>query len=638
MRVDSRRVAVLVGVFLTAVLAFASAILGQTKPRDAKPKGKSRLAVLDFKLMGAVPEKTAGQIIADLLMVRLNDRYEVYERSQLQKLLSEHKLRMTDLVDHDGLAANFGKLKGIRYLVLGSIAKLGDNYIVTARTVDCQTGKVGERAGVECRALNDLPKQVNLLLAKMDLLKASEAAPARRPGERRRAPRRTGPVPFLLRLEPRGAKALIDGKPVKSPDGGLSVRVRLEPGPHVVRASSPGHVPAERVVEVSERPLRGLVRLAKGTKVTDIETRPSARRPAERLSGRIAKETDRWLWLRLHRPGAKQAVTRLVPKALIASRTTRLVPAGRQPSVIFIGQDKPRAGSLWLPFHDRQFCSAIQANVGDRPLQLGAVAKRMKEQFGKVVGRADSLVAWRMPGGDVGVFAKDRNLTILSPNEIWEPKQLETLRTELSAALSALSAVIGGVSDREIKEKAFFDHTLWATRGNLVFRIHVDRRGLSQDWTLRAPECKPARCYAVVEGSRRRRAETCLGLDGASVSSRQALRATSVTAERGRKQRPPEPGNRTASRTGRGRRSKSRGRASSRSSRPAAADSDIISGDVTAKLWYGNLPLSVRTDGGRCALDIVLKEPISERFSVQGADSHVVRYSTNKKIDDLRFP
>ena len=592
MRVDSRRVAVLGGVALAALLALAPAVLGQPKPADGKPKGKARLAVLDFKLLGAVPEKTAGQIIADLLMVRLNDRYDVYERSQLQKLLSEHKLKMTDLVDRDDLAATFGKLKGLRFLVLGSIAKLGDNYIVTARSVDCETGKVGERAGVHCRSLNDLPDRVNTLLAKMGLLKASEAAPKLpplRPERPSKAPTLARPshVDFLLRLDPQGAKVAIDGQPVKSRDDGRSVRVRLEPGPHVVRVSKTGYVPAERVVEVPERPLRGLVRLAKGTEIVEIETRPHRRRKAEKLTGKVSKETDGWLWLRLHAPGAKRITTRLVPKNLIAGRTTRLVPEGRERSAIFVGQSKPRPGSLWLAFHDRQFCSAIRTNIGQRRFQLGAVAQRMKEQFGKVLAESDSLVAWQMPGGDVGVFAKDRNLTILSPTEIWEPKQVEKQRTELSAALGALAPIVGGISEQEIRQRCVLDNSIWGTQEGLVHRLRMDLHSRSYSWVLRVPACKPACGYALLEDAYGGwpRHTTWLSLGGQKREHNGAIRA------------------------------------------------DEIGG-----LKYGDIPFALGTDVGRCALEVVFKEPPAERFFVQGKDNHVIKYWTNKKISDLRFP
>ncbi len=145
---------------------------GRSAP-PAVPVGKKvALAVVDFELRGKlrVSEPDAGRTISSLILSRIEPvRFEIYERGQLLALLEEQKLQMSELADNTDKAIRFGKIKGIRLIVVGSVDQLGQTFFITARLVDCETGLVGVKADAMANDLNLLGPAIDELLAKMGL-------------------------------------------------------------------------------------------------------------------------------------------------------------------------------------------------------------------------------------------------------------------------------------------------------------------------------------------------------------------------------------------------------------------------------------------------------------------------------------
>lgn len=144
----------------------------QADRKAGTPSGKRRLAVIPFKLMGPISEhdKDAGKIIANLLLSEIDsDQFELYERSRLKDLLNEQKLAYSDLLERNSLAVRFGKLAGIRYLVLGSLRRLGFEFHLSARVVDCQSGPIGARGWVSFQLLSHAPQKVPELVNLLSL-------------------------------------------------------------------------------------------------------------------------------------------------------------------------------------------------------------------------------------------------------------------------------------------------------------------------------------------------------------------------------------------------------------------------------------------------------------------------------------
>jgi hypothetical protein len=150
---------------------------GPPPQTDMFPMGASGkkvgLAVLDFDLRGRLKqtEPDAGRTISSLVLSRIDpNRFELYERSQILQLLQEQKLQMSDIMNDTDKAIQFGKLKGIRYIILGSVDQLGETYFITARIVDCETGRVGLKADATTNLLDHLGPSVDQLLGNMGLV------------------------------------------------------------------------------------------------------------------------------------------------------------------------------------------------------------------------------------------------------------------------------------------------------------------------------------------------------------------------------------------------------------------------------------------------------------------------------------
>ena len=139
-----------------------------TGPRLKVPK--KSIAVMTFKILGKLPSgsENAGELLSEAMVSEIDsERFEIYERSQLNMLLKEKGFQESVLVDDPGNAAAFGKMAGVQYVVLGSLGKLGTQYHLSSRLVDCQSGKVKDRGSVTFQFIDDwvdkIPELVNLL-------------------------------------------------------------------------------------------------------------------------------------------------------------------------------------------------------------------------------------------------------------------------------------------------------------------------------------------------------------------------------------------------------------------------------------------------------------------------------------------
>ncbi len=125
---------------------------GQTTKPDEKPK----VAVIDFVVKGDVGIKDAGEAVSELLLAKLPEaKFYLVERSQLASILQE--IDLTIALVRDNPDKVYGKLRGVKYLVIGSVTKLGD-LTITARLVDVTTGHIVQRAEVsaeDARGLKD---------------------------------------------------------------------------------------------------------------------------------------------------------------------------------------------------------------------------------------------------------------------------------------------------------------------------------------------------------------------------------------------------------------------------------------------------------------------------------------------------
>lgn len=103
-----------------------------------------KVALVEFA--GLDGEVTAfGQFLAEELTTQLfvatPGRFEVVERRQLQRVLQEHRLSASGLLDAATIAS-LGKILGIEALITGSIADLGPEVKVNARLIAVESARV----------------------------------------------------------------------------------------------------------------------------------------------------------------------------------------------------------------------------------------------------------------------------------------------------------------------------------------------------------------------------------------------------------------------------------------------------------------------------------------------------------------
>jgi len=122
---------------------------------------KKRVAVLEFSgnsdLEGKVDLKLSDMLITSLVK---SGKFDVIERTQIEKVLNEQKLGMSGIID-ESTAAEVGKLLGAEYVIFGVVTSATQQNIdkfaytlvvvetsIDVRVVDAVTGKiiVAERA------------------------------------------------------------------------------------------------------------------------------------------------------------------------------------------------------------------------------------------------------------------------------------------------------------------------------------------------------------------------------------------------------------------------------------------------------------------------------------------------------------
>jgi len=103
---------------------------------------KNKIAVIEFSdLNGNITE--FGKFVAEELITRLflTQKFEVVERELLNKVLEEHELKSTGLIDPTS-AQKLGKILGVESIVSGTVTDLGETIKLNARLISTETGKI----------------------------------------------------------------------------------------------------------------------------------------------------------------------------------------------------------------------------------------------------------------------------------------------------------------------------------------------------------------------------------------------------------------------------------------------------------------------------------------------------------------
>ena len=108
-----------------------------------KDRGNKKVTVLDFTdLQGNTSE--LGKYIAEQLTVNLvmgKHDFSVLDRANLKKILAEHKLTASGLVDPEN-AKKLGLFAGVDALIIGTIIPIGTNINLTVKVITTETTEI----------------------------------------------------------------------------------------------------------------------------------------------------------------------------------------------------------------------------------------------------------------------------------------------------------------------------------------------------------------------------------------------------------------------------------------------------------------------------------------------------------------
>ena len=108
-----------------------------------KDHGNKKVTVLDFTdLQGSSSELgkyIAEQLTVDFVMTKRD--FSVLDRANLKRILAEHKLTASGLVDPEN-AKQLGKFAGVDALIIGNIIPVGTNINLTVKIITTETAEV----------------------------------------------------------------------------------------------------------------------------------------------------------------------------------------------------------------------------------------------------------------------------------------------------------------------------------------------------------------------------------------------------------------------------------------------------------------------------------------------------------------
>lgn len=102
---------------------------------------RMRLAVYPFDQKGAVSEESS--IFLDMLTLALQhqNRFQLTDRTLMDRILKEQKLSLTQLIDQD-TAVKAGRIMSAQAIVTGSIMRTGGGIELVARVIDSETAEI----------------------------------------------------------------------------------------------------------------------------------------------------------------------------------------------------------------------------------------------------------------------------------------------------------------------------------------------------------------------------------------------------------------------------------------------------------------------------------------------------------------
>ncbi len=143
-----------------------------SEPISQSAPQKKSIALLDFEHNGI--DKSQGEIITSVLESEItkSNSFQLLERQQMNAVLSEQGFQASGACSSTDCQVEIGELLGVELICTGSIGKLGNTFILTAKLIDVQTGAIVKSSNSTTKGYIDdlisisIPKVVSELTGK----------------------------------------------------------------------------------------------------------------------------------------------------------------------------------------------------------------------------------------------------------------------------------------------------------------------------------------------------------------------------------------------------------------------------------------------------------------------------------------
>ena len=142
---------------LAIFAALAAALPAQA---ESAPAALPSIAVMEFDGIpqGDKDQASLAQTLTEALSTELlaTKKFKLVERRHIAKVLKELALAQSGAVDEQN-AAKVGNMLGAKFLLVGSISRVGGKQLVQAREIDVETAAAANAQSVSFSELDDLP-------------------------------------------------------------------------------------------------------------------------------------------------------------------------------------------------------------------------------------------------------------------------------------------------------------------------------------------------------------------------------------------------------------------------------------------------------------------------------------------------
>lgn len=161
-----KRFALLLGILLAKIiyaqdLESGLKLLSEQIAHGMIGENKQKIAVIEFSdLDGNTTE--LGKYVSEELTTKLfmTNKFNVIERQLLNKILDEHKLKFTGIID-EATAKELGKILGVDAICSGTITDLVSNIKINARLISTESGALFSVAAVQIAKDEVISKLMN---------------------------------------------------------------------------------------------------------------------------------------------------------------------------------------------------------------------------------------------------------------------------------------------------------------------------------------------------------------------------------------------------------------------------------------------------------------------------------------------